>query len=186
MKSDKINWNNKYQTIEFSHEPSEIVQEFFHYASVGRALDIAAGNGRNAVFLAQHGFKVEAIDISVQGLKAGCCGHVGVFPICADLDHFEITKDRYDLIINIKYLNRRLYPFIVEGLAPGGIIIFETFVLGTATSHHTTDSCDHLLRTNELLHAFLTLDIIYYRERVVQSCHKGPANLASLVAINQK
>lgn len=184
MKSDRRIWNHKYQTIEFSNEPSGIVQDFYAYAAIGRALDIATGNGRNAVFLAHQGFTVDAVDISEVGLKAGCRGHADVDPICADLDQFEITKGRYDLIINIKYLNRRLFPFIIDGLAPGGVIIFETFLLGTASTENAPESRDHLLRKNELLHAFLPLNILYYRERAVQSCHKGPAHLASLVAVN--
>ncbi|MBM4278855.1 MAG: class I SAM-dependent methyltransferase [Deltaproteobacteria bacterium] len=70
----------------------------------GKALDLAAGEGRNAVFLARNGFEVDAVDISRIGLKkakklsekAG----VKIQTICADLKIFPIEKEKYNLIAN--------------------------------------------------------------------------------------
>jgi SAM-dependent methyltransferase len=108
--------------------PAAIVKQFAGLAGGKNALDIAAGNGRNSLFLARQGFVVDAVDIADVGLAQFAGKHPGIHTICADLDEFDIPANRYDLIVNIKYLNQRLFPFIQEGLVPGGVLIFETFL----------------------------------------------------------
>ena len=188
MLQDKEKWNEKYRQKKYSTAPSRIVRDYIELAPGKSALDIGAGNGRNSLFLAQHGFSVDAVDISDEGLKQFAGRHSNIHPICEDLDTFDIPGNRYDLIINVKYLNRRIFPYTKEGLRPGGLLIFETFLEtgyvdgcaeGCAGCEKTTQR-DYLLRENELLHAFLSLHILYYSE--------GPGGdddepyLASLVA----
>ena len=50
MLQDRLKWNQKYKTEQLSNAPSAIVKQFFNLASGNKALDIAAGNGRNALF----------------------------------------------------------------------------------------------------------------------------------------
>ena len=147
-----------------------------------KALDIAAGNGRNALFLAKQGFVVDAVDIADSGLAQFAGKHPGIHPICADLDNFDIRPRRYDLIVNIKYLNRRLFPYICEGLTPGGVLIFETFLDSQHPAGNQPACRDYLLRENELLHAFLSLQIVYYKEAQDEKDAEA-AWLASLVGI---
>ena len=184
MQEDRIRWNRKYADRTYSNQPSEIVMSHSQQPHAGRALDIAAGNGRNAVYLARQGYQVDAVDISDAGLKLFAGKHPGLKTICADLDRFDIRPKRYDLIINIKYLNRRLFPYIREGLKAGGRLVFETYLKTPGVQPDQPFCDDHLLRTNELLHAFLGLRIIYYCESVapIQS-DRYP--LASLVALKQ-
>ena len=150
--------------------------------SITRALDIGAGNGRNSLFLAEHGFSVDALDISEEGLKQFAGLHPEIRPICADLDTFDIPGKRYDLIVNVKFLNRRIFPYIKEGLRKGGILIFETFVETEQTGENESICRDYLLRQNELLHAFLSLHIIYYNETKALSDDHDASYIASLVA----
>ena len=185
MLEDRIKWNKKHQQGNEPSDASSIVAQFFGLASGNKALDIAAGNGRNSIFLAEHGFVVDAIDISEAGLARFAGRRSNINPICADLDIFDIPPDRYDLIVNIKFLSRRLFPYIYEGLTDGGILIFETFIEAPDEKIKQPNSRDYLLRENELLHAFLRLKIIYYREG------RGPDKsadtcLASLVAIKRR
>ena len=164
MKQDRIKWNAKYRRQCYPTEAADVVKRFFHLAPGKKALDIAAGNGRNAVYLSKKGFSVDAVDISEVGLAEFSGRHPNINAVCADLDQFEIPAGHYDLIVNIKYLNRRLFPYIQEGLKPGGIVIFHT-LMGSESIRSTPEHCrEYLLRTNELLHAFLALRIIYYRE----------------------
>ena len=98
----------------------------------GKALDIAAGEGRNAVFLALHGCDVDAVDISPVGLTKAAAGQRDGrqdSPFLADLDTFVIPKERYDLIADFYYLSRRLIPRMKKGLRKGGKVIFETYLL---------------------------------------------------------
>jgi tellurite methyltransferase len=182
MQQDRLKWNEKYRSQNASDEPAEIVQQYFNLAAGKKALDIAAGNGRNALFLAGQGFVVDAVDIADRGLAQFAGKHPGVHPICADLDDFDIPANRYDLIINIKYLNRRLFPYIREGLCPGGVLIFETFLESLHPGKNQPCCRDYLLGENELLHAFLSLKIVCYKE-AKDDKDADTAWLASLVAI---
>ncbi|MBW2412362.1 MAG: methyltransferase domain-containing protein [Deltaproteobacteria bacterium] len=180
---DKVKWNKKYRQKKYSTTPSQIVRNYFELAPGKNALDIGAGNGRNSLFLARQGFSVDAVDISDEGLKQFAGRHSDIHPICEDLDTFDIPGNRYDLIINVKYLNRRIFPYIKEGLRPGGLLIFETFLETGYSDSENKIQRDYLLRENELLHAFLSLHILYYSER------PGKDNdgqfLASLVAVKK-
>ena len=81
-------------------------------------------------------------------------------------------------------MNRRLFPYIHEGLAQGGLLIFETFVEIAGEEAEQPHCRDYLLRENELLHAFLGLKILYYKEGHV-SGKPGDVPLASLVGIKK-
>ncbi len=180
MQKDRTRWNQKYLKKEYPTEVSPVVARFFELAPKGRALDIAAGNGRNALFLARQGYKVDAVDISDEGLKELSGRHAHVHPVCADLDLFRIPKERYQLIIDINFLDRRLVPAICEGLKPGGVLIFETLRIGSQKEAGPYNK-DHLLRQNELLHLFLSLKILFYEE--TQKIRKNHRDyMATLVA----
>jgi SAM-dependent methyltransferase len=183
MESDRIKWNQKYRRKDYPSKPADIVKRFCHLASGGHALDIAAGNGRNAVYLAERGFRVDAIDIAEEGLALFPGKHPGVRKICADLDRYEITPGRYILVLNIKFLNRRLFPLIFEGLRPGGVLIFQTFLVSPDIGDDA--HCrDYLLRENELLHAFIGMKIIFYEEAADPE-GRNPNQVASLVAVKR-
>ncbi len=182
MLQDRLKWNEKYQTQSYPDEPAAIVKKYAKLAKGKKALDIAAGNGRNALFLGRQGFSVDAVDISDKGLKRFAAAHPNIHPICADLDDFDITPNRYDLIVNVKYLNRRLFPYIYEGLAPGGILIFETFLASSDPDADPLAGQDYLLRENELLHAFLSLRILRYKESP-QKENEETVCLASLIGV---
>jgi SAM-dependent methyltransferase len=182
MLPDRLKWNQKYETDPLSDAPASIVKEFFKLAGGGKALDIAAGNGRNTLFLADQGFAVDAVDISDAGLNLFAGKHANIHPICADLDNFDIPPNRYDLIINIKYLSRRLFPYIREGLNRDGILIFQTFLDSPNGGKEQPHCREYRLRENELLNAFLSLKILFYKEGKERS-HDDVTYLATLVAV---
>lgn len=182
MRRDRIKWNEKYRRQDYPTEPSGIVKEFFSRAPGRAALDIAAGSGRNAIFLAEQGLEVDAVDIAEEGLALFSGRHPGIRPICVDLDTFDIPTGRYDLILNTLYLNRRLFPQIRAGLRPGGLLIFETLLEAPGGASHGERCRDYFLKPNELLHSFLTLRVLHYHEE----CDTGQdehRRLASLVAV---
>lgn len=180
MQSDRDRWNRKYTNRARSDDPAEILENFFSFAEKGRALDLAAGLGTHSLFLADQGFDVDAVDISDVAMDKLAGRHPRVNTICADLDTFNIPENRYSLIVNIRFLNRRLYPQITEGLIPGGLLIFETF-LESPEAEAEPMRRDYLLRKNELLYAFLPLRILYYRE-TEEMTPDGFYSTAALVA----
>lgn len=93
----------------------------------GRALDVACGAGRNAVFLAERGWAVEAVDISPVALRRGA-ERAGTLPIRwieRDLDAGYDAAGEYDLIVNIRYVNLPLLRALLGRLRPGGMLLVE-------------------------------------------------------------
>ena len=182
MENDRIKWNRRHLQRPAPEGPADIVAEFSPLAPPGRALDIAAGLGKNAVYLARQGFDVEAVDISDAALTRYAHAHPRLSCVCADLDLFNIPPARYSLILNIRFLHRRFFPQIIEGLIPGGILIFETWIRHPEAPSRGPVCQDYLLRENELLRAFLPLRILCYRESPRVEGGR-PALMASLVGV---
>ncbi|MDJ0721591.1 MAG: methyltransferase domain-containing protein [Desulfobacterales bacterium] len=182
MQQDRIEWNRRYRQETFSARPAAIVRAHAHRAPVGMALDVACGNGRNACYLAFLGFAVDAVDIAAEGLNRFACRPRGIRRICADLDEFAVPQGRYSLIVNVRFLNRRILPDLEKGLAPGGMLIFENFLQTPARGTSRRHRPGHLLEPGELRRSFSTLDIVDYREHPDLQPETPPMK-ASLVAL---
>ena len=181
MLADKERWNHRHVDKPISTEIAKIVENFSSYATVGKALDIAAGAGRNTHYLAEKGFVVDAVDYSDVALSK-IKDIATINKIEADLDTYLFDVNSYDLIVNCNYLDRRHFPLIKEALKEGGVLIFETFIMTTDEGYHQPSNLDFVLRTNELLHAFIGLDIVYYEERDDVNNNDEKVRIASLVA----
>jgi SAM-dependent methyltransferase len=173
-KKDRTKWDARYLKRLGSSEPSSLLEKFWSMAPIGKALDIACGNGRNSIFLAEKGFLVDAVDISTVATDQLTGKHPKIRVICTDLDTWNIPPDCYELIVNIRFLDRRLFSMIQKGLKPGGVLVFESFLEG-----HRKDFC---LEENELLHAFNSFRVVYYEERKTDASEKFN-QIAALVAI---
>jgi SAM-dependent methyltransferase len=188
LETDRKRWDKRFGRKEFAlgKGPNPFLKKHISLLSKGKALDIATGEGRNAVFLAQNGFGVDAVDISQEGLKktrklAREKG-VKVNTLLVDLDHYQIEKDRYDLIANFYFLKRRLIQRIRKGLRKGGRVVFETYIL----EHRTLGTggpkqAKYFLKPNELLRLFKDFRILFYREGIFKEGGKRKA-IASLIA----
>jgi SAM-dependent methyltransferase len=98
--------------------PSPLLVETARKFKAGRALDLACGTGRNAVWLAEHGWQVTAVDRSPVTIP-------GVDTHVADLEkhEFPIAEASWDLIVVSLYLQRDLFEPIKRGLKPGGVAV---------------------------------------------------------------
>lgn len=178
-------WNEKYHTLgEDATSPSRLLQEVIPTLPAGRALDVAAGTGRNAIFLAQHGYEVNAVDSSSvaieKGRKLAAEAGVSVNFINADLENFIIAEESYDLIINFNFLERSLIPSMKKGLKKGGSILFETFTIDQKEIGPPRNE-NYLLAHKELLSLFSDLYLSFYREGIFEEGERKKA-LASIVA----
>ena len=151
--------------------PSRFLVENISLLTRGRVLDIAMGGGRNAVYLASMGFEVEGVDISRKAVKeamslAGKHG-VKIHAKVADLEKaYAIPADAYDLIICFNYLQRSLLSSIKAGVKPGGMVVYETFIVDQAMFGKPKNP-EHLLKHNELLHLFMDFRILRYHEGIM-------------------
>ena len=180
MISDKERWNKRHVEKPMRHSVEPLIEKYIAEAQVGEALDIACGIGRNTHFLAEKGFLVDAVDISDYALsQVKDMATIKKFEV--DLDTYNLEINKYDLIVNINYLSRRLLPQIKEALRDGGVLIFETFIIAHGEFTQPVNP-EFLLRKNELLHAFIGLDIIYYEERDDMNLRGENTRVASLVA----
>jgi len=188
LKSDQKRWDRRFgeKGFAFGKQPNPFLKRHISLLPKGKALDIAAGEGRNAVFLALHGFDVDAIDISKMGLRKArkLAKEMGVkiHTFHADLDTYQIEEGRYDLIANFYFLRRSLIPKIKKGLKKGGKVIFETYTLehrnlGTGGPKQSK----YFLKANELLRLFKGFRILHYREGIFKEAGKRKA-IASLIA----
>ena len=110
---------------------------------------------------------MDAVDISDVGLSLFAGEHDNVFAFCVNLETYRIVSDRYSLIININYLNRRLFPCIQKGLVPGGLLIFETFLDlpgFQSPKPFSPENSAHLLQPGELSTAFPDLTPLICRQ----------------------
>jgi len=180
MIEDKERWNRRHVEKPMRHNVEPVLEKYIDEAKVGAALDIACGIGRNTHFMQEKGFVVDAVDISDYALsQVKDTKHIKKFEV--DLDTYNLEINKYDLIVNINYLSRRLLPQIKEALRDGGVVIFETFIIAHGDFAQPVNP-EFLLRKNELLHAFIGLDIIYYEERNDTNLRGEDTRVASLVA----
>ena len=168
---DRVKWDRQHAAGHGSEQASGFLKEVLLSGSWeiprGRALDIAAGKGRNAIFLAEQGFAVVAIDVSPVALDEARKRAVDKrLPISwqqSDLEQIELPEAAYDLIVNFNYLQRSLIPQIKAALKVGGHVVFETYLIGQETIGHPKNPA-YLLRHNELLEHFRDFRVLWYRE----------------------
>jgi SAM-dependent methyltransferase len=120
----------------------------------GEVLDLACGEGRHAQPLAGLGLRVEAVDRDAEAL-ATLAGVENVRARRADLEDgaWPYAGRGFDGIVVTNYLHRPLFPYLVAALAAGGVLIYETFMLGNERFGRPSNP-DFLLRPGELLEAF--------------------------------
>jgi SAM-dependent methyltransferase len=175
--TERIAWDRRYS--EGSHQsltPDPLLvrayEEFIapSFPEPGRALDLAGGVGRNAIFLAERGWDVTLLDISSAALEiaeseANARG-LHISSRQADLTQTLLPVAGFDLVLNFFYLERALFSQIAAALKPGGLLLFKTYTreqlrLGGGPTHPM-----HLLESNELLRAFAGLRVLHYRESI--------------------
>lgn len=166
-------WDERFREEEYpiDAEPSALLKRFVETLDPGRALDIATGTGRNAVYLAEHGHSVVGLDRSIEGLRLACerATERGVDDRCewvqTDLGEHTFATEAYDLVTISFFRAVDRLPDVLEALRPGGVLFVE---------HHlrTTDEVDvgpvgerYRFGANELLHTALSLTVLHFETR---------------------
>lgn len=154
--------------------PSRFLTQQLYRLPKGRALDVASGNGRHALYLAAHGFEVEAIDRdrdSLANLSAAAAkrhlSHLTVKQV--DLERLtderpEFPPNTYDAIVVCFYLHRPLFPWLVEALKPQGVLLYETFTIDNYLRYRHPRRWEFCLAQNELLRLTSSLRVLSYDE----------------------
>lgn len=130
-----------------------------------RALDVACGRGRHVRWLLAQGYQVTAVDRDAQALAALPVAHPHLTPIEADIENgpWPLPGKRFDVVVVTNYLWRPLLPTIVASVAPGGVLLYETFAQGNETVGRPARA-DFLLAPGELLRACEGLRVVAYED----------------------
>lgn len=178
---DKERWDRKYRTDAyiFGKAPIPFLEEHLGLLPKGKALDLAMGEGRNGVYLATQGFKVTGLDISKEGLRKAQAlaaqNGVAIETHVVDLEEYQLPAEAYDVIVCTYFLQRDLFPQIVQALKSGGMAVVETYTVDHL-KYRSRFPRQFLLETNELLHVFEGLKVIRY-----QALDDGQAAYASII-----
>lgn len=130
-----------------------------------RALDVACGWGRHTRWLAQQGYRVTAVDRDAEALAALTALGPAVTPLHADLEGapWPLPGQSFDVVLVTNYLWRPLLPHVLASLAPGGVLLYETFAWGQHTIGRPARA-DFLLAPGELLQVCEGLRIVAYED----------------------
>ncbi len=131
-------WDERYDTEEYAYGtmPNEFLEANVHFIPKGHILSLAEGEGRNAVFLAQQGYSVTAVDSSLIGLnkakKLAKENGVTLELIHADLADYDLGINKWDGIISIfnplpSSLRKQLYKKLEVGLKARGVFLLEAY-----------------------------------------------------------
>jgi tellurite methyltransferase len=140
------------------------------------ALDLACGQGRHSAVLVRAGYDVVAMDVARAGLLHTRAAAGGVMPVQADADAWPFASASFDLVVQVDFLERRLFPVLADSLRSGGLLLLDTFLDQGHPNAEGPSNPAFLLRRGELADAFAGLRIERYEESA------GATARASLLA----
>ena len=157
------------KTPPFKSSPSQLLSALVEDVKPGTALDVHMGQGRNAIFLAQKGWKVTGFDISQEAIQAAKAeatrARVVIDARREGHEHFDFGKSRWDLIVMtyawIPLDDAALLERIMSSLRPGGRVVFEHYRRPTC---RPPEKGEWVPCANEMLKVFQRLRVVYYQE----------------------
>ncbi|WP_338448041.1 methyltransferase domain-containing protein [Niallia oryzisoli] len=172
----KKKWNEKYkEKLLKSEEPilNVRLQELSNYLNGGTALDLACGLGGNSTFLANLGYRVEAVDISEVAIEylqlLSDQKQLSIHPRISDLTDWQsldFLENSFDLVVITYYLDRSIFPLVESILKENGYFFMETFYLSPKSEQKV--SSQYKLKSNELLSEFGDWHVLYYEENELE------------------
>ncbi len=172
---ERAKWDERFRTGDHAvKQPDPFLDQLEEYSDLfpekRRALDVACGAGRNAVYLAEKGWNVTACDVSQEGLRKArtLAAERGVRLelFCQDLETASLGTSCFDLIICFFYLERDLIPVLKAALKPQGLIVYKTYTVEQLRFPGRPRHSMHLLERQELLELFRDFRVLVYQETV--------------------
>ncbi|MCW5604465.1 MAG: class I SAM-dependent methyltransferase [Burkholderiales bacterium] len=165
--------------------PSSWVTRWAELISAGgHVLDVACGGGRHARYFAARGHAVDAVDRDT-AVIAALARIQGVTALCADIESgpWPYAGRTFEGVIVTNYLHRPLLPCLLAALAPGGVLVYETFAAGNERYGRPSNPA-FLLQPGELLELSRgRLRVVAYEDVHVEV--PGPAMVQRLCAVNR-
>ncbi len=183
----KQKWDRIYSKADASELPTpcNALSEYgYLLPDDGTALDLACGLGSNAVFLAQRGLEVTAIDISSVAIeKLESLKVPKLTTRCESITADTLSSCQYDVIVVANFLDRSICNAIRNSIAPGGLLFYQTFVQDKASQNSGPGNTDYLLACNELLSLFSGIQVLMFSDMgTVGDTDSGLRNQSLLIA----
>jgi tellurite methyltransferase len=138
------------------------------------------GRGRHTSPLAAEGYRTFGVDVRFDAVRKGVerarARGLVVRAWCADLSAVRLPRERFDVVVVARYLQRDLFPSIRETVKRGGFVLYETFTIAQRKLGFGPTSAEHLLEPGELAGHFRDFEIVFYEET------ESPEAVARLVA----
>lgn len=170
----KTQWDQRYArpTFIFGKSAAQFLAENYQYIPYeGSVLDMGMGEGRNAVFLAQKGYKVTGVDLSSVAVKKSYLlaqeFGVKIKGVVASLKDYKIPPASFDAIICFYWVDRSMTEKIKTWLKPGGVLIYEAYTLREKDrlgAKRPDSQVDNYLREQELIKLFSGMRVLKYEE----------------------
>lgn len=190
--SDRASWTTRHQERDESPPPSPFVVDALSRLGPphgdARAIDVACGRGRHALLLARTGYAVLGVDWAVPALrslrKKACHERLPVACLATDVSTWSPPEDRYTVVLSTNYLDRRCFERLRRAVAPGGVLLLETFLDGQQHYGHPTNP-DYLLRPGELAQICRGWDVLHAHEGLVTRATNTAAGTSTTRATSQ-
>lgn len=185
IKNSRATWNSRWrEKADDTWEPDPWLLKVRPLLPGGRALDIACGRGRNALYLAEQGLSVTAIDVSEEALAQLAAEasrrNLQIETRQVDLETApHLAAGEFDLVLDFFYLHRPLLPALRQSVRPGGVAVLRTFSRA-GSFPGGPDNPDIVLHTGELLEIFAGWTTLLHEEGIEPSRKGG--SLAGIVA----
>jgi tellurite methyltransferase len=181
--ADRQKWNQRYREPAGRGEPSAFLQALApRLPSQGRALDVAGGRGREALWLARRGLDVTLVDISevalAQAEAAAREAGVGLQTQQVDLEAGALPPGPFEVVLCLSFLHRPLLAAVAGRLSPGGLFVFAQPTRSNL-QRHPHPSARFLLEDGELPGLLQGLEAVSYTEGWTE----GGTHEARLVAV---
>jgi SAM-dependent methyltransferase len=185
-------WDERYSRGEHAtSQPSDLLVKAAGNLKPGRALDLACGAGRHALYLAEHGWHVTAVDSSrvAIGILKNRANERGLIVDARiadlELEEFEIEPDAYDLVCVFYYLQRDIFPAIRDGIKEGGACIAAIHMVDESPNVKPMNP-NFLLHSGELQEYFRDWEIVHYHETDARDTDPGKHTRRSAEIITRK
>lgn len=177
----EVDWDKRYREGFYAgqHRHHPLIERFAPLMPRNKpVIDIAAGQGRDIVFLSRSGLHTYGLERSREAIKlarqAAAEAGIEISMVCGDAEHLPFKRETAGAVTVFYFLLREIMDELVGMLAPGGLLVYETFTKRQNAIDRQRNP-RYLLDDGELLACFRSLELLFYEEGIFDTHDKRRA-----------